>query len=192
MLLGRLIGLYRDCVLEGLFNELLLARGQWHADGLAFKGCLDVLENRFPRSLVIRGHGLSGFRELGEGRGFENAKGIRGARVRRREIHNLAPLRVRPHGQDGVKLAGEQGRHLAVPVLRHDLALEIGPFADLIGDIDVIADDLAVSRCRIVGRKGPFHTDGDLRPFLRCSRLPEQRYQRKDRRRDLDDLQILH
>jgi hypothetical protein len=74
----------------------------------------------------------------------------------------LALFGDRHRGDDGVELAGKQGRNDAVPVLGDEFALDLHLGAQGVGDVDVEADEAAVGLEVVEGRVGALGADDDL------------------------------
>ena len=106
---------------------------------------------RVARELAVLEH-----RELGRRRGVAVGE----------LDHLLALVGDRHAGHDDVVLAGLQRRDDAFPVLRHDLALGAHAPAQVVGEVDLEADQLARAVGRVPRRVGALGRDPDGGPFL--------------------------
>ena len=74
----------------------------------------------------------------------------------------LALLGDRHAGDDGIVFLGQEARNDPVPILRHDLAIELGLDAQRLGDVDIEALELAARILEVERRIGALGRDLDL------------------------------
>ena len=106
--------------------------------------------------------GLARARHLGERRDLGDQEAVGAVRVGTGEVDHLLALVGDAHaGHDGVVLLGGQRRDDAVPVLGHDLALHLHARAQVVGEVDLEAFELAAGAREVPRRIGALRGDLD-------------------------------
>jgi hypothetical protein len=109
----------------------------------------------------------AGVAHLGERAVLHDREGGGRTGVGHREIDHLQAFGGNAHARhDRVILAGDQAGDDAVPVLGDEVAGDLQPVAQIIGQINLEADQLAVRRVHVVRRIGALGGDHDLFPVL--------------------------
>ncbi len=105
------------------------------------------------------------------------------------EVDDLLAVLGDAHaGHDGVVLLGVERRNDAVPILRHDLALHLHAAAEIAGEIDLEAFELAASAGEVPRRVGAFR--GDLHGLALRRRAADG--ERRAEEGETDSLEEIH
>ena len=133
--------------------------------------------------------GLAGARHLGERRVLGHQEAVRRVGVGAGEVDDLLALVGDAHaGHDGVVLLGVERRDDAVPILRHDLALDLHAGAQVVGEVDLEAFELAAGAGEVPRRVGAF--GGDLHGLALRRRAADGK--RRAEKSETDSLEEIH
>ena len=129
------------------------------------------LHGGIHRGLVVERYGGASVGEVGQ-RAFLLDRECRGgARVVAAEINHLLALSSDAHAvHDGVVFAGGQAWDDAVPILRDEFAGDLHALAEVVAEVDLEADELAVGGVAVERHVGALGCDHHLLPVLRLRR----------------------